>query len=255
MTDNYQFNDYLQYPWLEPASTDVVDTSLLAGSAFQKNMSPLSSSSSFDTDLDVNWDAFANPAFLFPTTTTQSPLPPSPALSPKEINEPQVALARFLKEYENIDPELSFNHYPSPPLSTSPIPYIVETPTAEAQSPIHHQVESVQSPSLSQIDSIEPPIRRRGPGRPSKAQLAREKQEGRQSTKNVVTMRRVIHNDSAMRSRARFNTVLDELWNEVPERERMVADPSRQLCRAEKIEIVISYVRKLQKRNGRMGVY
>ena len=58
-----------------------------------------------------------------------------------------------------------------------------------------------------------------------------------------------------MRSRARFNSVLDELWNEVPERERTVTDPSRQLCRAEKIEIVISYVRKLQKQNCRMGVY
>ena len=210
--------------------------------------SPLSSSSSFDTDLEVNWDAFTNPAFIFPTTT-QSTLPPSPALSPKEIDDPQVALADFLKHsesYQNIDPTLSFNNYPSPPLSSSPYPYI-ETPTTDAQSPIHHQVESAESP-IPQIDSIEPTIRRRGPGRPSKAQLAREKQEGKQSTKSAVTIRRVIHNDSAMRSRARFNTVLDELWNEVPERDRMVTDPSRQLCRAEKIEIVISYVRKLQKR-------
>ena len=168
-------------------------------------------------------------------------------------------MAEFLRqtaenaENQIIDPTLSLNNYPSPLSSTSPYPYN-ESPPTDIQSPIVNKIESPQSPSHPQMDSIGPIIRRRGPGRPSKAQLAREKAEGKPSTKNVITMRRVIHNDSAMRSRARFNSVLDELWNEVPEKERMV-DTSRQLCRAEKIEIVISYVRKLQKRNYRMGIY
>ena len=129
-----------------------------------------------------------------------------------------------------------------------------ESPVADIQSPIANKVESPQSSIHHQVESTVPSIPRRGPGRPSKAQLAREKAEGKPSAKNVITMRRVIHNDSAMRSRARFNTVLDELWNEIPEKERM-ADSSRQLCRAEKIEIIISYVRKLQKRSYRIGVY
>jgi len=62
-------------------------------------------------------------------------------------------------------------------------------------------------------------------------------------------MRRKVHNDSAMRSRNRFNVVLDELWNEVPERERP-SDPCRPICRAERIEIVIAHIRKLKKTLG-----
>jgi len=98
------------------------------------------------------------------------------------------------------------------------------------------------------------PPRRRGPGRPSKAQLAAEGFGGsrRASGRNLVTARRQIHNDSAMRSRAKFNCVLDELWNEVPELEKQKAtmgmDPSRQVSRADRVEIVIMYMRKLQRK-------
>jgi len=104
---------------------------------------------------------------------------------------------------------------------------------------------------MSQPKSVPP--RRRGPGRPSKAQLAAEGLEGgrRPSGRTLVTARRQVHNDSAMRSRAKFNCVLDELWNEIPEAERQKAtmgmDPSRQVPRAERVEIVIIYLRKLQR--------
>ena len=112
-------------------------------------------------------------------------------------------------------------------------------------SPPHF--ESPQTPNRApSIDSAEPIIRRRGRGRPSKAQRAREDSEGHQTTKNVITIRRHVHNDSAMRSRARVNTLLDELWDEVPEKERLT-HPLRPNCRAEKLDIVRSYVRKLQK--------
>lgn len=63
-------------------------------------------------------------------------------------------------------------------------------------------------------------------------------------------MRREIHNDSAMRSRVRVNAVLDQLWALIPEKERkgMVdCDSSRVVCRAEKVEIAIAYVKKLQR--------
>ena len=220
-------------------------------SALETAISPLSSSS-FDSV--INWEAFPNPNIGFPPSiTSQSTFPPSPA---QEIDDPQITLADFLRQAANnqiIDPILSCNNYPSPLSSTSSDPN-TEHPDSDVQSPIINQIKSPQRPVQHKNESTEPIIRRRGPGRPSKAQLAREKAEGKLSPKNVVTMRRVIHNDSAMRSRARFNTVLEELWNEVPEKERTV-DSSRQLCRAEKIEMVISYVRKLQKRNYRTGVY
>jgi hypothetical protein len=142
--------------------------------------------------------------------------------------------------------------YPSP--IPSPIDFIqVEYPQAENPNPSEQESEAL---AVKRSDSIPPqqqtvPVRRRGPGRPCKTQLAAlQADEKRPTGRALVTMRRQIHNDSAMRSRARFNTVLEELWNEVPEDERSKAiaksDPTRQLARAEKIEIVISYVRKLR---------
>ena len=69
----------------------------------------------------------------------------------------------------------------------------------------------------------------------------------------LTTIKRQGHNDSAMRSRARFNTVLDELWEDSPRMRTITsvilgkADPSRSLHRADRIEIVIFYLRKLRK--------
>ena len=89
------------------------------------------------------------------------------------------------------------------------------------------------------------PHRRRGPGRPKKGEQ-RTKTSGKSSSR---TYRREVHNDSAMRSRAKFNGALAALWNEVPERVQLEAlgeDISRQIPRAEKVEIVISYIRSLE---------
>jgi hypothetical protein len=92
-----------------------------------------------------------------------------------------------------------------------------------------------------------PPIRRRGPGRPRKTQSSDAPISGR----SLLAVRREFHNDSAMRSRARVNTALDGLWNEVPEKKRIQAlgkESERQVSRAEKVEIVISYIRDLKAR-------
>jgi hypothetical protein len=91
----------------------------------------------------------------------------------------------------------------------------------------------------------EPP--RRGRGRPSKAQLAQNPGSKHVSGRSSVIIRRRFHNDSATRSRAKFNTALEELWNEVPESRRILSakDPL-QVSRAEKIEIIISYIRSLR---------
>lgn len=89
-----------------------------------------------------------------------------------------------------------------------------------------------------------PHSNKRGPGRPS---------INKPPTERVVRKR--LHNDSASRSRARFSSALEKLWSKIPERERMERikelDPSRPLSRAEKVEIAVGYLRKLEEKLGR----
>jgi len=65
-------------------------------------------------------------------------------------------------------------------------------------------------------------------------------------------VRKRLHNDSASRSRARFASALERLWSEIPEREReervRELDACRPLSRAEKVEIAVEYLRKLELR-------
>lgn len=102
-----------------------------------------------------------------------------------------------------------------------------------------------------------PPARRRGPGRPSKAQSAAQFPNNKRPTgHSAVKIRRQMHNDSAMRSRARLNNMLEELWNIIPKSERALqADETgteisdnREVCRALKVEVAINYMKKLQAR-------
>lgn len=97
---------------------------------------------------------------------------------------------------------------------------------------------------------------RRRPGRPTKSQLAMQNSGGkRPASRSLVTARRQIHNDSAMRSRARLNVALDNLWNTIPtvQRVRPTSESGpdfhtvRDISRADKVEIAVSYIRKLQK--------
>jgi hypothetical protein len=59
-----------------------------------------------------------------------------------------------------------------------------------------------------------------------------------------------MHNDSAMRSRARLNKALEDLWTVIPAQERTAQligeDDNREVCRAVKVEVAIGYLRKLQ---------
>jgi hypothetical protein len=100
-----------------------------------------------------------------------------------------------------------------------------------------------------------PPVRRRGPGRPSKAQSAAQFPNNKRPTgHSAVRFRRQMHNDSAMRSRARLNNTLEKLWNIIPKHERVVQpgmgdgdlDDGREVCRAVKVEVAIAYLIKLQ---------
>jgi hypothetical protein len=95
-------------------------------------------------------------------------------------------------------------------------------------------------------------VRRRGPGRPTKAQAAANYSNTKRPTgHSAVKVRRQMHNDSAMRSRARLNKALEDLWTVIPAQERTAqvmigADDSREVCRAVKVEVAIAYLRKLQ---------
>ena len=106
---------------------------------------------------------------------------------------------------------------------------------------------------LTTVPSL--PLRKRGPGRPSKAQSAAQFPNSKRPTgHSAVKIRRQMHNDSAMRSRARLNNMLEELWNAIPTQERILypdmmggdLDNTREVCRAAKVEVAIHYMKKLQ---------
>lgn len=115
--------------------------------------------------------------------------------------------------------------------------------------------EKMDSVSKAVTPPPTPPVRRRGPGRPSKAQGNSHFPGGKRLTgHSAVKFRRQMHNDSAMRSRARLNNVLEELWNLIPKQERIgqqglgegESDENREICRAAKVEVAIEYLKKLQ---------
>jgi hypothetical protein len=116
--------------------------------------------------------------------------------------------------------------------------------------------ESSPGPQPSNVDAKliphpSPPVRRRGPGRPSKAQNSAQFPNKRPTGHSAVKLRRQMHNDSAMRSRARLNKALEELWKVVPAQDRTFqsengVDDNREVCRAVKVEVAINYLKKLQ---------
>ena len=209
---------------------------------------------------EMNWQDFLDPTpNSINSTNDQLPqaLPPSPphtigALSPYD-EQPNLSLVEYFRKAtdevyapfsqqsepeSSLSPEiLAVSNYPLSPLSPSSTVSICSNVPRDGKDDKTESIE-VKTPPI---------IRHRGPGRPSKAQLAAEGDK-RLSGRSLITMRRQIHNGSAMRSRARFNSILEELWDEVPEvyRTEVGSDNSRLLSRAEKIEYVISYVRDLK---------
>jgi len=96
------------------------------------------------------------------------------------------------------------------------------------------------------------PVRRRGPGRPSKTQSSAQSSNIKRPTgHSAVKLRRQMHNDSAMRSRARLNKALDDLWKVIPTQHKICqadnyGDDNKEVCRAVKVEVAIGYLKKLQ---------
>jgi hypothetical protein len=123
--------------------------------------------------------------------------------------------------------EFGFSNFPIPSLNNM-------QPETRYSSPSNHDT---------------PPPRRK-PGRPKKSAQSRVK------SRSIINKQRQFHNDNAMRSRARLNTLLNQLWDEVPESLRIRAmggNPPKRLSRAEKIEAAVSYMRVMQARLRTLG--
>jgi hypothetical protein len=213
-------------------------------------------------DFTLDWDPLQDEYMQFSTPIIQpnQVFPPSPVTS-RDSQSPQMedlSLEEYIRRAGKQDLDLfttlsNETATATLPLNSPSLPYSTctspsETIKPEPLTPTSQKAE-LQTP-LSFTDGSALPPRRRGPGRPSKAQQLLEGKKP--SARVLMTMRRQFHNDSATRSRARFNNCLIELWNEVPESEKTHLsvgndDPGRQVCRAEKIETVISYLRKLQR--------
>lgn len=203
----------------------------------------------------MNWaevfDSSQNPMSPF-TLASNEQAPPSPpsSIDPLSPGQSDLSLAEYFKQATD---EVYSQYMPrSNAESSRDTSYLSPATSPAASANCNNASEKIKTEN-SDLIQVEPDpsqlLRRRGPGRPSKAQLAALGAEKRLKGRSLIAMRRQIHNGSAMRSRARFNTVLDELWNEIPEDNRQEAsmDASRQLSRAEKIEHVISYVRDLKR--------
>lgn len=140
---------------------------------------------------------------------------------------------------------------PNDPISIPDFQF--ETQLASVHSSNRNGERTILNKKLTPPPS--PPVRRRGPGRPSKAQSASLVQNSKRVTgHSAVRLRRQMHCDSAMRSRARLNNLLEELWNAIPRQERLqrLSDEHRELddngkvCRAIKVEVAIGYLKTLQ---------
>ena len=131
----------------------------------------------------------------------------------------------------------------------------VENDQTDVNPPLSDKSQSStltqNGPQFDQVDNLPCPAPRRrgrGRGRPKKGDgHSKTSKPPRQSSSRAY--HREVHNASATKSRAKFSNALADLWNQVPEKMQWQAlgeDISRQIPRAEKVEIVISYIQSLE---------
>jgi hypothetical protein len=108
----------------------------------------------------------------------------------------------------------------------------------------------VKTKEVSRIHSQTAFRRRRGRPRRGEGGLPN-------SSYSVTKLRRQIHNDSAMRSRARFNEALEKLWETIPDDEIFqrlgnVAGEHQNVYRADQVEVAMQYIMKLKEMVARL---
>jgi len=138
---------------------------------------------------------------------------------------------------------------------------------SDCLSPVEESLDQFYSTTIGSVQSFSPiqsfsepqsslPVTRRRSGRLTKVKLAMQSSRGKRSvSRSRVATRRQTHNDSAGRSRARLNDMLETLWSTIPTEQRIRSnsesgfhsDQAREISRAGKVEIAISYIRKMQK--------
>jgi len=174
----------------------------------------------------------------------------SPCFSTAPLLEGPMAISPLLYPHQ-------LNCYPI--VSPSDINFVASTiPPRRPITPISPEISDIilEPKPPPSVQTIAPQKashvpRRRGPGRPTKAQAAANYPNSKRPTgHSAVKLRRQMHNDSAMRSRARLNKALEELWSAIPLPERTAqaagGEDNRDVCRAVKVEIAIAYLKKLQ---------
>ena len=130
-------------------------------------------------------------------------------------------------------------------------------------SPLDQDVKNESPPtpvltSSTTPQSLSPPVAPRR-GRPCKTRPSIPK---RPRGRSLITARREVHNNSAARSRARLNSMLDNLWSTIPTELRVrptaesVLNPHlvREISRACQVEIAVSYMLSMQEDQRRSSV-
>jgi len=149
--------------------------------------------------------------------------------------------------------KLSFEQLTLPETFWEQCPLEAETSslglTPNRRSPTHDQPEAPRPPPSKPPPPLapkenaagNPQSTRRGPGRPKKHEV---------KTQVFKAMKKQSHNLSASQSRARLNSVIDELWHLLPQGHRLRrahrGGKKRKVTRTEKIEETIQYIRVLQ---------
>lgn len=241
MTINYDgFGDFytnmdFEGPWSDPFPV-MCPTENTTGSDF-KDLS-------FSSDANIiDWDDIlaTSPVLTEPFSDILSGTGSPPSSISSFCSPKTNPLGDFLKEIQ-VDDFAPIQYRPSPSSSNPPSTSQVCTLPTPSPTP---GLASPFTPAAIPTPKSPPSTPRKGrPGRPSKQ---------KPPTERVV--RKLLHNDSASRSRARFATALEKLWNTIPEAEKeervRELDPSRPLSRAEKVEIAMGYLKKLEERLSR----
>jgi hypothetical protein len=147
---------------------------------------------------------------------------------------------------------LSQNHSSGFPL---PFPETCQAPTTIAfecqtftSSPKSTYLQNILRTTNKLTHSSTPTIQRCRPGRPRNVKNINQI---RNTDTSAVKTRRKKQNESALRSRARLNKALDDLWRIVPEQDQDFylknrVDNKMDACRADKLEVVVTHMKSLQ---------
>jgi hypothetical protein len=213
----------------------------------------------YDQPMSYQVPGFVGPGIVASSTfTEEEPSPLRSLTTSRHISDStSLTVDAQLSILEQISPTSSNTFSPPPHAFSLEIPISFPRPSQGTTATMGNDTdyllctESTPRTQLSGVNTELAPlpsslVRRRRPGRPSNAQISELLKKRPYS---AVKVRRQMHNDSAMRSRARLNKLLEELWEIVPVQYRTFQvenGKTREVCRAQKVEDAINYFIRLQ---------